>query len=156
MANLQGVIRAPDAAPNRLIWNGRGGELTADVEYWTGITGHRLDFARVVATKYGPAWVDCSLFDDGRLAVRTGTQWDFGSGPAVDTPAVVIASLAHDMICHLTNYRLIPWQCRAMGDRMYRVMLEQNGAGLVRRGVHWIGVRGYSELIARWRDKKCD
>lgn len=147
MANLQGVIRAPDYVNYALIWNGRGGRLRSPAIFQTGIP---------FAAEFRTDTVSCALAADGTLNIDVGTEWDFGSGPAVDTPAVVIASLAHDMICHLTNYRLIPWQCRAMGDRMYRVMLEQNGAGLVRRGVHWIGVRGYSELIARWRDKKCD
>lgn len=150
---MSAQIDAPDHVPHRLIWGGKGGQLTGDAEFWTGIQGHDVEFDRYVWIKGRRAYVHCRLMRDGRLWVYTDTQWDFGSGPAIDTPAVVIASLAHDMICHLTNARLIPWDCRAAGDLMYRTMLAQNGAGFMRRWWQYVGVRGYSEAVARWRDK---
>jgi len=149
------MILAPTHVPYDLIWDGRGGRLREDVTFGTGILGHAAYFRDYVYLRSVKrvAKVEGALLVTGELIVYAGTEYDFGSGPAVDTPAVVIASLAHDMICHLTNARAIPWACRAMGDRMYREMMRQNGAGFVRRWGHWLGVRGYSELIARWRDR---
>lgn len=147
------MIRAPNHVNYELIWNGEGGRLTSDATFDTGITGYHVQFNRHVVVDGRVARAICELFEDGVLIVRTGTEYDFGSGPAIDTPSVVIASLAHDMICHLTNARLLPWSCRSLGDTMYRVMLGQNGTGFARRCRHFIGVRLYSELIARWRDR---
>lgn len=144
------MIRAPSSLSFDLIRGGKAGRLTAPAEFGTGITGHD---AAIQYRRFAGYLVACQLTQDGRLYVQADTEWDFGSGPAIDTPAVVIASLAHDMICHLTNARLIPWSCRAQGDAMYRTMLEQNGTGFLRRWWQYAGVRGYSETVARWRDR---
>jgi hypothetical protein len=147
------MILAPQSLPHVLIWGGKGGRLTDTATYGTGITGYNVEFKDSIVINGRVAFVHCALIPDGTLFVYLDTQWDFGSGPAIDTPAVVIASLPHDMICHLTNARRIPWACRALGDKMYRVMLAQNGVSAARRGWQWLGVRVYSELVARWKDK---
>jgi len=147
------MILAPQSVPHILIWSGKGGKLTDTATFGTGITGHAAELKTSLVIDGRIAFVNCALLTDGTLFVYADTQWDFGSGPAIDTPAVVIASLAHDMICHLTNARAIPWGCRALGDKMYRVMLGQNGTGAIRRGWQWLGVRGYSTMVARWQDK---
>lgn len=143
-------IKAPSSLCYDLIRGGKAGRLTAPAEFLTGITGHdaSIDYRRISGHL-----VACSLSPDGRLAVRADTEWDFGSGPAIDTPAVVIASLPHDMLCHMTNLRLLPWSCRADADRMYRVMLAQNGVRFLRRWWQYVGVRAYSEALARWKDR---
>ena len=147
------MIIAPQAVPYTLIWGGNGARLTEDVTYGTGIAGHKAYLRDYMVVGGHAAKVECALLEDGNLIVYAGTEWDFGSGPAIDTPSVIIASLAHDMICHLTNKRLIPWSCRAQGDRMYREMLKQNGTCITRQWRHYIGVRLYSELVARWKDR---
>lgn len=147
-------IYAPNAMPPcTLIWGRRGGRLEARSTYYTGITGHSAKLDKLVLILKGRRlWLDAELYPDGRLVVEPDTTWDFGSG-AVDTPPVIIASLAHDMLCHMTNMRLLPWRCRWLADRAYRVMLRQNGACLLRAWGQWAFVAGYSQLIASWRDR---
>jgi hypothetical protein len=121
------------------------GRLLSRYEFWTPITGHD---ARIEGSTMA-----CSIRADGLLVVEPGFEWDFGSGPAIDTPAVVIASLAHDALCLLTNRRLLPWECRAQADAYYRNLLRLNGTGLARTWWQYAGVRLYSESVARWKDR---
>jgi hypothetical protein len=122
------------------------GLLLSDIEFWTPILGHDAEI-EATASK-------CRLAQNGCLHVFAGFTWDFGSGPAIDTPAVVRASLAHDALCLLTDRGLIPWECRAEADKYYRDTLKRYGTGFARRWYHWAGVRAYSKTIAYWsRDK---
>ncbi len=92
------------------------------------------------------------LAKDGTLTLYPDFTWDFGSY-AIDTPAMVQASAYHDAVCILTNMRVLPWHCRAVADRYFRELLGMNGVPFFRRWWCWIGVRCYSEFVARWRDK---
>jgi hypothetical protein len=128
-----------------LIQRGRKGLLLEDMQYITPICGQDAEL-------FGSTEA-CRLEPSGRLTVFAGFVWDFGSGPAIDTPSVVRASLAHDALCLLTNRRLIPWRYRAVADAFYRDLLKQYGTSMPRRWWHWAGVRAYSEMVARWRDR---
>lgn len=125
----------------------KGGILEGEVTYATPIRGYSCRLKRYV----GKCWVDCELFRDGTLVARAGTQWDFGSGPAVNTPPMVRASLAHDMFCHLTNAGLLPWRCRWRADWYFACLLWRLGS-TVPIAWRYPGVVLYSQLIAWWRD----
>jgi hypothetical protein len=129
-----------------LTHRGKRGLLLQDVQYPTPIIGH--------AAQIDENGMRCQIERGGTLTVYSGFSWDFGSGPAIDTPSVVYASLAHDAFCHLTNRRLIPWTCRAIADRYYRELLKMNGTSLPRRWWQWAAVSIYSQGVARWRDKQ--
>ena len=76
--------------------------------------------------------------------LRTGYLWDFGSGPAIDTPDMVYASLAHDAFYELMQKDLLPWDCRKAVDRYFKRLLKQAGMGRLRRQWVYLGVRlGY-------------
>ena len=128
----------------KLVDQGKRGMLTESAMFDTGITGHHGE------TDY------CTLTVDGRLFIRAGFVWDFGSG-AIDTPAMVIASLAHDALCILTNERKVPWSVRAQADRFFREQLKANSPpgvlSFASRWWRWSAVRVYSAGIARWRDR---
>jgi hypothetical protein len=72
---------------------------------------------------------------------------------AFDDPAMIIASAEHDALCHMTNARVLPWKVRAMADKRLRERLKEAG-GTEWRWFRWIGVSLYSQLIARWKDKR--
>lgn len=128
-----------------LIANGKRGRLLDAYSYHTPIKGYEAEIMERTTR--------CRLAADGTLVVFFCTEWDFGSGPAVDTPAMVAASLAHDMFCELTNRRLIPWECRKMSDGYFLHILAACGNGPWRYA-RWAGVSLYSQLVARWRDKR--
>lgn len=131
-------------------WYGRrkrGGRLNDDELFRTGISGHTAEIT-------DPAQDACKLYASGQLVVRAGFEWDYGSGPAVDTPDVIRASCAHDALCRLTNARLVPWSVRAEADTAYRRVLKRMGMPKWRRWAHYAAVRSYSVFIARWKDKR--
>jgi len=136
-----------------LIRKNRWGRLLEPVELYTDIKGHTAELRTIDA--------QADLHDDGRLYIYAGTEWDFGSGPAVNTPEMVRASLVHDIFCHMTNYRLVPWEVRWQGDRLFRQHIKKYAPK--RRWFNpmrywhvprWVAVASYSQGIARWKDKR--
>lgn len=122
--------------------------------YHTPITGHEAEIRKTSSA--------CKLHRDGRLSIESGFVWDFGSF-AVDTPAMVQASLAHDALCRLINLRLVPWSVRRQSDAYFRELLRRyqpkggvlrTVIGFVSRWRRWAGVSAYSQLVARWRDRE--
>jgi hypothetical protein len=107
-------------------------ELTQDVMRQTPITG--FDGAIPCVT----------LRADGTLIITAGFHYDFGSGPAVDTPAMIYASLCHDALYNLMQADELPWDCRKDVDKFLRAELLQAGMHPVRAWWCYWGVRvGY-------------
>ena len=126
-----------------LIKQGKWGRLMEKFVYFTPIKGYNVNVDR--------ARIRFRLFENGMLEVYPDTEWDFGSN-AIDTPAMVLASLAHDMFCYMTDNGLLPWKERYQADKYFGELLNKAGAGLSRL---WRvpGVMLYSQTIARWRAK---
>jgi hypothetical protein len=122
------------------------GLLLSDIEHYTPVTGYEAEIEDTASK--------CRLAENGCLRTFAGFTWDFGSGPAIDTPAVVRASLSHDAFCLLTDRGLIPWECRAIADTYYREQLKRYGTGFFRRWWHYAGVRSYSKTVAYWSRTK--
>lgn len=138
----------------RLIDNNTKGELGENVTIKTPITGYHVEVDE--------PHLKFILWEDGTLDIDESTIWDFGSGPAINTPAMVRASLVHDMFCIMTNRGLIPWKERKHADNLFAKLLWRYGPkkalitpvlGVI-TGFRWLGVSAYSQLIARWRDRK--
>lgn len=106
--------------------------LREPVEYETPIKGY------VAAVSGG------LLAADGLLFVRPDYMWDFGSGPAINTPGMVYGSLAHDILYDMMKAAVLPWSLRKEIDQYFRDLLKDFGVGFWRRNwVYW-GVRiGY-------------
>jgi hypothetical protein len=81
------------------------------------------------------------LRPNGDLIVCEGYVWDFGSGPAIDTPEMVAASLAHDALCDLTNSGHLPWHYRRKADTFFRKLLKAYGVPMYRRWYCYAAVR---------------
>lgn len=81
---------------------------------------------------------------DGSLTLSQGYVWDFGSGPAIDTPDMVYASLAHDAFYELMQLKMLPWSLRKRVDQYFKFLLKEAGMGWARRQWVYAGVRwGY-------------
>jgi len=133
-----------------LIRNNKWGRLRSPAVIDTGITGFTvtLDEPNLYA----------KLTPDGLLWVGAGTEWDFGSGPAVNTPEMVRASLPHDIFCIMTDRGLLPWSVRAKADKLLHDMVRDLAPKRKWHNplrywykVRWVGVVCYSQGIARWR-----
>lgn len=133
------------------------GRLNDDVIIHTGITGHLAEIDGTVTP------MKALLYPDGRLKIYAGSRWDFGSGPALNTPGMVRASLVHDAFCHLTNLGLVPWSVRKDADRLFRDMLKEYQPDFhpldprrMARWRRWAGVRLNSKFWAYWGRKMND
>lgn len=85
---------------------------------------------------------------DGTLVIKTGYVWDFGSGPAIDTPNMVVASLVHDVGCDLTAEGVVDWSYRKDFDREFRRVLKLYGSSRLRRTYAYAAVRINSLLVS--------
>jgi len=85
-----------------------------------------------------------TLREDGQLSIEAGFHYDFGSGPALDTPAMVYASLAHDCFYLMMQAGQLPWDCRKDVDKFFREQLLEAGMHPIRAWWCYWGVRlGY-------------
>jgi hypothetical protein len=125
-----------------LIDGGKRGRLLSALYFTTPIKGHTAYFYDLAHLEH-----------NGELTIFAGFEWDFASG-AIDTPAMVIASAAHDVFCLMTDLGLLPWECRAQSDKYFRDLLKAEGVGFARRWYCWAAVRAYSKTVAYWRRKK--
>ncbi|MEO1082407.1 MAG: DUF1353 domain-containing protein [Pseudomonadota bacterium] len=85
----------------------------------------------------------------GKLVVKQGFIWDLGSGPAIDTPGMIYASIPHDALYEAMNMGLLDWKHRKAADEYFMWLLEVAGTPWWRRAYIWIGVR-YGYPLARW------
>ena len=110
------------------------GELLEYASYKTAVKGRRI------IQKY------FTLDYDGTLVVRSGYQWDFGSGPAIDTPVMVAASCAHDALYQAIREGFLPKDARKEADVTFREILKQGGVSWIRRTYCYLAVR-----LVGWR-----
>lgn len=107
--------------------------LEEDMLYDTPIMGYSAGVGFIV------------LHSDGSLLIMSGYHWDMGSGPAIDTPDMVYASLAHDAFYDLMKMGKLPWKCRKKVDKYFKRCLKDAGMGWLRRQWCYYGVRiGYA------------
>lgn len=136
-----------------LIRNNRWGRVKFPVATNTVITGYDVFIEEPTLYTH--------LTENGLLWVGTGTEWDFGSGPAVNTPEMVRASLVHDMFCIMTDRGLVPWSVRSKADKLFRDQIKEFSP--VRKWYNpmrywylarYVAVVVYSQGIARWKADK--
>ena len=119
---------------------GRGTKLPVG-EIPTRVFGHA---AAIESSAQICPWV--RLDPDGRLAIRAGYSWDGASGPAIDTPNIMVASLAHDALYQLISEGHLPKRCRRAADLTLRKLCERAGMGAFRRWYVWLAVRLFGWL----------
>jgi len=82
-------------------------------------------------TEVGIGWVGeagfISFDKGGRIMVKVGYVWDGASGPTIDTPSSVCASLGHDVMYELMRLRLIPDTFKAIADKWFYERLLTDG-----------------------------
>jgi len=86
------------------------------------------------------------LMKSGMLLFSKGYKWDFGTG-AVDTPAVILASLVHDGLCDLIEDTKLPSSYRRKADKEYKRFLKIGGMGFLRRQWQYYFIRFYVLLL---------
>lgn len=92
------------------------------------------------------AAVDCYLeiSPSGFMAFRNGYQWDGPSGPTIDTPSSLRASLVHDGLYQLMREGLLDHRWRREADRLFFRILREDGMPWWRRFLWWRAVRRFA------------
>jgi len=111
-----------------------GGVLETYYAAYTEIKGYSAQLSTVV------------LRDTGYLLFSAGYEWDFGTG-AINTPAVIAASLIHDGLTDLIREGKLPQSTRKLVDKEYKRYLKLGGMGWWRRNYHYLAIRGYVIFI---------
>jgi len=117
-------------------------ELMADYRVQTPINGHTAAISNAL------------LAADGLLLVSAGFHYDFGSGPALDTPSMIYASLAHDVFYLMMQAEQLPWDRRKDVDQFFRHQLLEAGMNPIRAWWCYWGVRIGYPIWSAWVGEK--
>lgn len=140
---------------DHFVRNGRHfGRIAEMVQWQTEVKGFAVRYNGHVDSDGTTLWVSFELFPDGVMNAYSLTEYDFGSGPAIDDLCVIYSSLPHDIGCHLTNMGLIPWKWRKYFDGLYSKALSFYGCPWWRKAYQWTGVRLNSKFVAYWKAEK--
>lgn len=119
-----------DIPNHRLIKQGKWGQLKERYVYKTRVEGFQTQSEHI------------TLFLDGTIWIKKNFEWDFGSGPAVDTPAMVAASCVHDALYTLIEQGKIPGgSTRKLSDKTFKDILKAGGTSIFRRYYCYFAVR---------------
>src|SRR5690606_37517417 len=120
-------------------------EVEQDTEIQTRVRGF---CARIEATKGERPWAERG--PSGVLVVREGYTWDGASGPAIDTPSVMDAALAHDVLYEFIARGLLPWSTRKAADKtLLHLCQEAKMPGWRSQYIYW-AVRLFGGFAIDW------
>jgi hypothetical protein len=76
----------------------------------------------------------------GLLTIHALYAWDGPSGPTMDGPDNLRASLVHDVIYQMMRMKLIPESHKDYADRTFRTLLLEDGMDVWRADIWYEGV----------------
>lgn len=89
------------------------------------------------------------LEKSGLIGVEKGFVWDGPSGPTVDTPSSMVASLAHDILYDMIREKLIAPSYRQRADaELYRICVK-HGMWRIRAWSWYWSLRAFGGRAAR-------
>ena len=111
------------------------GKLLHDYTFLTPVTGYSVSIQ------------DATILSSGKVIAKAGYEWDFGTG-AIDTVAMVVASLEHDVFCDMVNQGKLPKRVRKQADKHFHENLKYWCSSGFERSWSWLrfkGVRLYAK-----------
>ena len=99
---------------------------------------------------------------DGKLYTiqfyfKKGFDWDGASGPAIDTPELLLPSLVHDAFYMFIRQCVISGReklWRKFADEVYKGLCKRCGVPLLRRWIQFIALRLFGKKAALPRSKR--
>ena len=91
--------------------------------------------------------------DHGLLTIYKGYAWDGPSGPVMDTPKWMRASLAHDALYQLIREGHLPRSLRKKVDELMYEQLVEDGMWKARARWFYAGIRIFGEKATYPRDE---
>jgi hypothetical protein len=95
-----------------------------------------------------------SLDQHGVLKIEAGYAWDGASGPTIDSPSVIRASLAHDALYQLMRAGKLPQSARKAADDLFYQLLLDDGMWFIRAKLWVFAVRRFAASSAAMRGDK--
>ena len=92
------------------------------------------------------------LWPDGHLWIGPGYAWDGPSGPTLDTPSFMQASLVHDVLYQLIREGYLPSTLRELADTELRRYCLENGMSRLRAWYTWRAVRVFGQRALAQRE----
>ena len=83
------------------------------------------------------------------MVVEKDYAWDGPSGPTIDTPNSMRASLVHDVLYQAMRERGFSKKFRWRADLEFLRILKSEGMWFLRRWIWWFGVRIWGDEHAR-------
>lgn len=114
-----------------------------DIELGRGVLDADFVFETPVVGEIAALGAGVMLRFDGSLRLVKGYSWDFGSG-AIDTPGMIVASLAHDGFCDLIAAGKLGKRHKRAADKYFLTVMKHYGVPFLRRWWCYLAVRGYS------------
>ena len=95
------------------------------------------------------------LDTSGRLTVKSGYAWDGPSGPVIDTPENMRASLVHDALYQLMrNDKLKSRTHRRTADELFRDICKSDGVSSRKANIWYKALRRFGKPSASPANKK--
>jgi hypothetical protein len=85
----------------------------------------------------------------GLLRIYPGYSWDGASGPAIDTPNFMTASLVHDVLCQFIRLGKLPVSARKAADQALYDLCIAAGMNWFRAQYVYQAVRLFGEANAK-------
>ena len=91
----------------------------------------------------------------GELTVKNAYAWDGPSGPVIDTPENMRASLVHDALYQLMrNNELKSRTHRKTADKLFRAICKEDGVSSFKANIWYKGLRKFGKPAASPMNKK--
>ena len=114
---------------------------------------YRLKIPILPAEDIDTEFID--LDTSGELTVKNAYAWDGPSGPVIDTPENMRASLVHDALYQLMrNKELNARTHRKTADGLFRDICKDDGVSSFRANVYYRALRKFGKPAASPENKK--
>lgn len=118
---------------------------------------HAYKYSLMLPIRYDTGWSSTAIETEyvdmsaGVLWIREGYRWDGASGPTLDTPSTMRASLIHDALYQLMRDGHLSQGRKRMADEIFYSVLLEDGMGKLRAFLWYVGVRlfGHSSVKRR-------
>lgn len=95
------------------------------------------------------------LDTDGELKIIKGYAWDGPSGPVIDTPENLRASLVHDALYQLMRHEELKSRTyRKTADKIFRDICKQDGVPSITANIYYRALRRFGKPAASPANKK--
>ncbi len=114
---------------------------------------YKIDIPILPAEAIVTEFID--LDTNGELVVKNAYAWDGPSGPVIDTPENMRASLVHDALYQLMrNEELRARTHRKTADKLFRDICKEDAVSSLRANVYYRALRKFGKPAASPMNKK--